>query len=89
MVKNPSSLKRCGGQGDILVGISSLFSFWAHQKHLPISVALAWACFILRKSSLKAFEKHKLSLLAPQIIDELSNQVNFYYEEKIKMKIFE
>lgn len=29
IVKNKSSPKRCGGQGDLLAGLISTYSFWA------------------------------------------------------------
>lgn len=86
VVKNPSSLKRCGGQGDILVGLTSLFGFWASEKHLPIDISLAWACQILRAGSLKAFQKHKLSVLAPQILEEVAEIINALYDEKVNQK---
>ncbi len=82
-VKSPGSLKRCGGQGDILSGI--LGSFVNYQDNLEkISsdpeeravLSVVASCILNRKVSHSAFLRRKISLTTPDIIEELPNVLN-------------
>ena len=71
-VKNESSKKRCGGQGDILSGLIAVYSFWANNmKGDQIYKGILLASFMTRLASKKAFKKYKRSLTALHIIKEL------------------
>lgn len=74
----PGCLKRCGGQGDILVGLLIVYSYWAKIKEIELYeenerllLGATLACLILRKAAKKAFEKKFIGLTAPDIIDEI------------------
>jgi ATP-dependent NAD(P)H-hydrate dehydratase len=83
IVKNKSSLKRCGGQGDILAGLANLFLLWSLEKNLEIEIGLYLASYLTRKSSYRAFNKKKLGLVASDIIPEITELINSYiYENK-------
>ncbi|PWN40611.1 Ribokinase-like protein [Ceraceosorus guamensis] len=84
-VDAPGSLKRCGGQGDILSGSLGTFIAWAQvspykdrieAERRPLLAAFG-AALIARASSRKAFERKKRSMLAHDAIDEVGNA----YEE--------
>jgi ATP-dependent NAD(P)H-hydrate dehydratase len=81
-VKQQGSSKRCGGIGDILAGTIGTFSQYAFtgtyfsetddslkRKLVP----LAMACLTVRFASCFAFERKGISLVSPDIIDELSH----------------
>lgn len=80
LVKNQSSKKRCGGQGDILSGLSNLFLLWSDQKNVKTEISLVFASFVTRKSSFRAFRKKKLGLVASDIIPEVTEVMNSYLD---------
>lgn len=74
------SLKRCGGIGDLLTGTLGLFSFWCDSANErsslfknPNLIAAYSASVFIRECSKKAFSKYHRSLLAVDIIEEISN----------------
>lgn len=81
LVKNKSSKKRCGGQGDILTGLTNLFLLWSDRTNVKTEISLVFASFITRKSSLKAYKKKKLGLVASDIIPEVTEVMNSYLEK--------
>lgn len=82
VVKNKAALKRCGGQGDILSGLSCLFSFWAVQKEIEVEIALVFSSYLLRQCSFKAFKRKKLGMMTTDIIEELTEGINEFIEDE-------
>lgn len=66
-VCNPSSLKRCGGQGDILSGILAT----ALTLNKDVIDASLSSCELLRMSTSSAFTKNGFSLITSDIFDEI------------------
>jgi len=77
------SLRRCGGQGDILSGLAGTFSAWAaiHQKeHGTDSIngislmmlASFGACSVTRNASSRAFKQHGRSTVASDLIPHIN-----------------
>jgi len=76
------SLRRCGGQGDVLAGLAATFSAWAslyekQQGHDSINgygltlLAAYGACSITRNSCSRAYKKLGRSYVAGDIIPEI------------------
>lgn len=55
LVKNEGSLKRCGGIGDILAGLSCLYSVWSKNNE-DLLIGCVLASYLCRQASKKAFE---------------------------------
>jgi ATP-dependent NAD(P)H-hydrate dehydratase len=75
-------LKRCGGQGDVLAGSIATMLAWAKagdDKHRlpadlpapPPMLAAYSACMLTRRFARAAFTKHKRSMTAPDLIEEI------------------
>mmetsp|Transcript_27903 Transcript_27903/g.66287 ORF Transcript_27903/g.66287 Transcript_27903/m.66287 type:complete len:283 (-) Transcript_27903:25-873(-) len=71
------SMRRCGGQGDVLSGTLAAFLSWARtaptqelQDKGPV-LAAAGACLVTRHAAAAAFSKHKRAMRAGCLIDEL------------------
>jgi len=69
--------RRCGGQGDIMAGVSGLFLFWAlnamkdiEEEHPAILAAFA-ACTLTKRANALAFAQHKRSTTTPDIIEHI------------------
>ncbi|KAF6040025.1 CARKD [Bugula neritina] len=85
VVGTETSPRRCGGQGDLLAGFLSIFSYWTHlkrtqtydnqQKHLklygPTMLAAVAACAMTRECNRRAFAKCRRAMLASDMIDEI------------------
>ena len=78
----PGCLKRCGGQGDVLAGSIATMLAWARaaemQGRLPSNapapaptLAAYTACMLTRRFARAAFARHKRSMTAPDLIDEI------------------
>lgn len=61
-------------------------SYWADKNKIQKENALIAASFIVRQSSKKSFEKHKLGLVANDIIQDLKETMNEYYDEITKQQ---
>lgn len=77
LVNTESSLKRCGGQGDILAGLVSLYAGWdlesvegSHQNYYPLR-GLMLASIITRESSKRAFEIFGYSTTSKRILEQI------------------
>eukprot|EP00192_Tetraselmis_astigmatica_P021447 CAMPEP_0117692948 /NCGR_PEP_ID=MMETSP0804-20121206/26601_1 /TAXON_ID=1074897 /ORGANISM="Tetraselmis astigmatica, Strain CCMP880" /LENGTH=302 /DNA_ID=CAMNT_0005506433 /DNA_START=351 /DNA_END=1259 /DNA_ORIENTATION=+ len=71
----PGSLRRCGGQGDVLGGTMAAFLSWASkleqsrvEQPLP-ALAAAGACLVTRKAAAAAFQKHKRAMRMDEMFD--------------------
>ena len=75
------SLKRSGGQGDVLAGILATFLSWSKSDTLKTEIrtnepprqvlsAIA-ASYITRRASAHAFFEHRRSMTAPDVINEI------------------
>lgn len=66
------SLRRAGGQGDVLSGCAATFAAWATVKTggcLPIA---SWAaCHVTRMAASRAFVKHRRAMGATHLLEEL------------------
>ncbi len=76
-------LKRSGGIGDILAGtVGTLVSWHAILKERDVADAedlplACWtACCFVRRSTKYAFEKHRRSMTAPDILNELGKAID-------------
>lgn len=65
------SLKRCGGQGDILVGIIAGLM----GTGLEMMDVLKYSCIIMRKAAYKAYNKFGRSLIAEDIIPYINDSI--------------
>ena len=75
------SLKRSGGQGDVLAGSIATLLAWAHaaagKQRLPAGgpppplLAAYTGCMLTRRFSRAAFAKHRRSMTAPDLIAEI------------------
>lgn len=76
IVKNPGSLKRTGGIGDILTGLINCYCAMAQKQKLISDQNVIMECclmgsFFCRESSRVAFEKFGYSMTAPDIINNI------------------
>ena len=77
--RNKSSLKRCGGQGDILSGCIATFLSWgnAAKARREISgedwklVAAYAGSYLTREASRRAFRKHGRAMVCTDVIEEV------------------
>jgi len=79
-VGQEGSLKRCGGQGDVLAGCTSLLSYYAktYAKENKIEdysdeiiYACIGGCLLTRASAKLGYAKKKRALTTPTIIKEI------------------
>ena len=87
IIKNAGSMKRTGGIGDILTGLINCYCGMMKRKHIinntffsqdDLMDCCVLGCYMCRVASRSAFEKHKYSLTAPDIINELNVITNMY-----------
>ena len=81
VVKTAGSLKRVGGQGDILCGLTGYFCEMADSKSQDISSALIFASFVTRRASFEAFKKQKLGLITTDILEYIPQVVNHFLDD--------
>ena len=62
------SLKRCGGQGDVLSGVLGTFVSYKLENTPPLIEAVL-ACMVTRMAAKVAFEEKGRSLVTPDIIE--------------------
>jgi ATP-dependent NAD(P)H-hydrate dehydratase len=80
-VKNPGSLKLCGGIGDILAGCIGSFTQYEVRADSGLGVkntkleSVAMACWVTRRASSLAFAEFKHSLTAPDILRKLPDVI--------------
>ncbi len=81
-VANEGSLKRVGGQGDILSGIAALFASWVEnspnfssREEQTASAAVA-ASVVTRRAAKLAFDKRGRSLVTSDILNEIGPAMN-------------
>ncbi len=78
--EEPGSVKRSGGQGDVLAGSIATFLGWARAAQLggltppepspPLLAAYA-GCLLTRRFSAAAFAKHRRAMTAPDLVAEI------------------
>ncbi|KAL3077233.1 hypothetical protein niasHS_013222 [Heterodera schachtii] len=78
LVQADTSMRRCGGQGDILSGATALFAFWARKasgadiyssEHLLDGAEAA--SLLVRNASLRTFQAVGRSMNAADVIDHI------------------
>ncbi|KAM3127891.1 hypothetical protein pb186bvf_020009 [Paramecium bursaria] len=62
------SAKRCGGQGDVLSGLTGLYAFWSKED--PI-LGCVLASLVTRRAALLAYMEQLYSLTTPNIISKI------------------
>ena len=71
------SPRRCGGQGDVLAGLSSTFAAWAAAKArtggeaADMQQAALAACLVTRRAARAAFALRKRSMVAGDLIEHI------------------
>ena len=70
IVGTQGGLKRCGGVGDILAGVTAPAVFWNFEYGMPL------ASMIVRMANNQAWKKEGRGVTAPCVIRELSSVVN-------------
>lgn len=68
----PGSPRRCGGQGDVLSGVTATFVSWACKSGVSLPLAAYGACLVTRRASRKAFSKYGRGTLAKDVLDQVS-----------------
>ena len=78
--EEPGSVKRSGGQGDVLAGSIATFLGWARAAQLggltppepspPLLAAYA-GCLLTRRFSAAAFAKNRRAMTAPDLVAEI------------------
>lgn len=92
------SLKRCGGIGDLMAGTLSLFLHWCNMSNIhffdelenksselehPNIIAAYTASVFTRKCSQMAFKKYHRSVMAADIIAEISGSFYEMFDKDI------
>lgn len=81
VVNDQGGNRRCGGQGDVLCGVVSVFSHWTNLKEkndggnwemAPTVVAASRASAFCRETSKKTFERKKRSMLTTDMIEDIN-----------------
>jgi len=84
LVRNKSSLNRCGGQGDILAGLCCLYGYWmtktTNHNSIKISDAVALASAITREAAHQTFEEVGYSMTADMILKELPSIIKNVFQ---------
>lgn len=75
-VDEPGSLKRCGGQGDILAGTIAVFSSWSQG---PRIASIAAACTVVRHAARRAWEQHHRSMIATDVLQEVGHTMHILH----------
>eukprot|EP01083_Nonionella_stella_P093469 261971_1 len=75
--------RRCGGQGDVLAGLTGLFSAWGCSTSLrstKFDQSVPWtlvagyaACLLTKTAARQAFARHKRATLASDLLSELGD----------------
>lgn len=77
IVKEQGIIRRCGGQGDILVGILSSFISWADCNNKDeLIYACKDACILVRKAGVLAMNEKGYSVIASDILNKLPQALN-------------
>jgi len=78
------SPRRCGGQGDVLAGVTALFAGWARQADEPDLVAAAYgACVLARRAAALAFAEHGRAMTTPDLFkDHLGHAFAELFEDQ-------
>jgi len=70
------SLRRCGGQGDVLCGLIGCFSVWSlrqprdeSEEISPLMLGAYAGCSLMRSCASQAFQKNKRGMVAHDLIE--------------------
>ncbi|XP_065828782.1 ATP-dependent (S)-NAD(P)H-hydrate dehydratase-like [Oscarella lobularis] len=92
----PGSIRRCGGQGDVLAGCLGTFVYWANlywsstspssrdslvQRYEPMVSAGYAGCTVTRTCSRRAFSRRRRSMTGPDLIAEIQGAYDALFEE--------
>ncbi|XP_064535112.1 ATP-dependent (S)-NAD(P)H-hydrate dehydratase [Drosophila montana] len=74
--------RRCGGQGDLLSGSLATFFYWSLQSNQPnpAYLAVCASSYFVKKINFAAFQKLGRSLVASDMIKEISSVFNAEFE---------
>ena len=78
------SARRCGGQGDILAGVTAVFLTWAYTRERPDNAVLAaWAATTLgRGCAARAYSREGRGATAVDIVNQISTEFSRLYESE-------
>ena len=78
------SPRRCGGQGDILAGVTATFLTWAYTRERPDNAVLAaWAATTLgRGCAARAYSREGRGVTAVDIVNQISTEFRRLYESE-------
>ncbi|XP_043196247.1 ATP-dependent (S)-NAD(P)H-hydrate dehydratase-like isoform X2 [Amphibalanus amphitrite] len=84
----PGSLRRCGGQGDLLAGALATLLHWTKTTNQPLAVdarllAAYGACALTRRASRLAFERHGRSMLASDMLQHVHTAFEQLFEDRV------
>ena len=76
LVSTPGSMKRCGGQGDVLAGMLGTFANYSYgESGCDLLTGAMLASMTTREAARMAFEKRGHALVTPDIIKEVGEGV--------------
>jgi ATP-dependent NAD(P)H-hydrate dehydratase len=87
VVLQSGCFKRCGGQGDVLAGLTTLYCYWDQLRQEKENIkpdneafnllkGCMLASYITRKAAARAYEKYKYGLTTPNLLDEVPETIN-------------
>ena len=78
------SPRRCGGQGDILAGVTAVFLTWAYTRERPDNAVLAaWAATTLaRGCAARAYSREGRGATAVDIVNQITTEFRRLYESE-------
>lgn len=75
-----SSLRRCGGQGDVVSGVMGVMHLWALKTpDLGVDPLLAACCctsYVVREAGRRAFEEERRAMTAMSVISHLPSVID-------------
>ena len=75
-ITEEGSLRRCGGQGDVVAGVMGVMNLWSSRRGLSEVDAASATSTLVRRAANKAFVKEKRRMTAVSIVEELSNVID-------------
>lgn len=75
-----SSMRRCGGQGDVVSGVMGVMHLWATKAHdlgvNPLLAACACTSHVVREAGRRAFEEERRAMTAMSLISRLPSIID-------------
>lgn len=93
LILKQGSLKRCGGIGDVLSGLTGLYCFWARNSSEnkgssdDLLLGCILSCLVTRKAASLGYEKHKYSLTCPNVIENIGRSFDELFSSLEQSKL--